>query len=256
MNSEVSVQHPGIEPYQYKPYLSNAGKDRDSEGDKDEGSELCLNCSWAGEYNHSAMFLTQHLCPSLRGTKKEWSLPSGQPLTSKRIFFLITVVSSLVIWSLRSLEEEEDLAQSARCSCNTLDHFSTSDASAEPCALILHRLTYWALSGYAAIRHGSSWLAVESDKGGWRPGSYDGESLTPDLIGWSGPDGGSSRETKWCRAATGADLKLTEQVAALLSLHCIQPTLIEGLWVWDTFSVCVPTAANVWKVAIASYATG
>ena len=56
------------------------------------------------------------------------------------------------MWSLQSLEEEEDLVQSARCSRNALDHFRTSDASAGPCALILYPPSkYWALSGYAVI---------------------------------------------------------------------------------------------------------
>lgn len=32
-DSEGSVQNPGIEPYQYELYLSDAGEDQDSEGD-------------------------------------------------------------------------------------------------------------------------------------------------------------------------------------------------------------------------------
>ena len=53
-DSEGSVHHLGIEPYQYKPYLSDAGAGEDggSEGDgtgsdeDDEGSESFGNNKW------------------------------------------------------------------------------------------------------------------------------------------------------------------------------------------------------------------
>jgi len=69
-DSEQSMQHPGIELYQYETYLRETSEDQVSEGDSslsnedEEGSAVHPNCSQAIEWNHSIRFLTQHQCPS------------------------------------------------------------------------------------------------------------------------------------------------------------------------------------------------
>ena len=63
--SEGSVQHPGVDPYQYEPYLSYSGEDRGSEGDgtgsneADEGSEILGNSKWlVASYSHVDMHIS------------------------------------------------------------------------------------------------------------------------------------------------------------------------------------------------------